>query len=155
MPSKNPSKKPLLLENLLRTLLRSVLLHDPLGVHPSWWEWPPLADLHPHPPSRQNQLFIDLPRKQKIGVKKCWVRESEIGETILGVNFGREFFFGGLKSWKKTGRKIRGQNSPSKFAGKFPKIRPTKIKISPQIRSADADSLWLSCLDFLLGRAVA
>ena len=34
-PSKNPSKKHLLLENLLRTLLRSVLLHDPLGVHPS------------------------------------------------------------------------------------------------------------------------
>ena len=33
-PSKNPSKKPLLLENLLKNLLRSVLLHDPLGVHP-------------------------------------------------------------------------------------------------------------------------
>ena len=29
-----PSKKHLLLENLLRTLLRSVLLHEPLGVHP-------------------------------------------------------------------------------------------------------------------------
>ena len=34
MPSKNPSKKHLLLKNLLRTLLRSMLLHDPLGVHP-------------------------------------------------------------------------------------------------------------------------
>ena len=33
-PSKNPSKKHLLLKSLLRTLLRSVLLHDPLGVHP-------------------------------------------------------------------------------------------------------------------------
>ena len=33
-PSKNPSKKHLLLENLLRTLLKSVLLYDPLGVHP-------------------------------------------------------------------------------------------------------------------------
>ena len=30
----NPPKKHLLLENLLRTLLRSVLLHDPIGVHP-------------------------------------------------------------------------------------------------------------------------
>ena len=28
------SKRMVLLENLLRTLLRSVLLHDPLGVHP-------------------------------------------------------------------------------------------------------------------------
>ena len=34
MPSKNPSKKHLLLENLLRTPLRSVLLYDPVGVHP-------------------------------------------------------------------------------------------------------------------------
>ena len=35
-PSKNPSKKHLLLESLLRTLVRSVLLHDPLGVRPTW-----------------------------------------------------------------------------------------------------------------------
>ena len=34
VPSKNSSKKHLLLENLPSTLLRSVLLHDPLGVHP-------------------------------------------------------------------------------------------------------------------------
>ena len=33
-PSKNPSKKHLLPESLLRTLLKSVLLQDPLGVHP-------------------------------------------------------------------------------------------------------------------------
>ena len=36
-PSKNPSGKHLLLKSLLRTLLRSVLLHDPLGVHPQNW----------------------------------------------------------------------------------------------------------------------
>ena len=35
-PSKNPSKKHLLLENLLRNPSKSrVLLHDPLGVHPT------------------------------------------------------------------------------------------------------------------------
>ena len=55
--------------------------------------------------------------------------------TILGVNF-----FGGLKSLRK-GRKIRRKYSPSKFAenfaGYFPKIRRTKIKIQPQIRSAE------------------
>ena len=34
--SKNPSKKHLPLKKLLRTLLRSVLLHDPLGVHPKF-----------------------------------------------------------------------------------------------------------------------
>ena len=32
--SKNPSKKHRPFKNLLRTLLRSVLLHEPLGVHP-------------------------------------------------------------------------------------------------------------------------
>ena len=35
-PSKHPSKKHLLLESFLRTLLKSVLLHDPLGVHPKF-----------------------------------------------------------------------------------------------------------------------
>ena len=33
-PSKHTSKNHFPLESLLRTLLRSVLLHDPLGVHP-------------------------------------------------------------------------------------------------------------------------
>ena len=55
--------------------------------------------------------------------------------TILGVNFGREFF-GGPETLEKQGRKIRRKNSPSKFAGNFPKIRRAKIKNSPQIRSA-------------------
>ena len=59
--------------------------------------------------------------------------------TILGVNLGREFS-GWPETLEKQGRKIRYQNSPSKFAekfaGKFPKIRGTKIKNSPQIRSA-------------------
>ena len=60
--------------------------------------------------------------------------------TILDVNFGREFF-GWPETLEKQGRKIRYQNSPSKFAekfaGHFPKIRQAKIKISPQIRSAE------------------
>ena len=55
--------------------------------------------------------------------------------TILDVNFGREFF-GWPEALEKQGRKIRYQNSPSKFAekfaGKFPKIRRTKIKIHPK-----------------------
>ena len=59
--------------------------------------------------------------------------------TILDVNFGREFF-GWPETLEKQGRKIRYQNLPSKFAekfaGNFPKIRRTKIKNSPQIRSA-------------------
>ena len=59
--------------------------------------------------------------------------------TILDVKFGR-VFFGWPETLEKQGRKIRYQNSPSKFAekfaGNFPKIRRTKIKNSPQIRSA-------------------
>ena len=62
--------------------------------------------------------------------------------TILGVNFGREFFFwgGGPETLEKQGRKIRRIISPSKFAenfaGNIPKICRAKIKNSPQIRSA-------------------
>ena len=61
--------------------------------------------------------------------------------TILHVNFGREFF-GWPEALEKQGRKIRYQNSPSKFAekfaGDFPKFRWAQIKKSPhwQIRSA-------------------
>ena len=59
--------------------------------------------------------------------------------TILDVKFGREFF-GWPETLEKQGRKIRYQNSPSnfaeKFAGNLPQIGRTKIKISPQIRSA-------------------
>ena len=60
--------------------------------------------------------------------------------TILDVNFGREFF-GWPETLEKQGRKIRyrkirHQNSLSKFAGNFPKIRRMEIKNSPQIRSA-------------------
>ena len=59
--------------------------------------------------------------------------------TILDVNFGREFF-GRPETLEKQGRKIRYQNSPSKFAekfaGTFPTFRRAKIKNSPQIRSA-------------------
>ena len=53
------------------------------------------------------------------------------------MNFGREFFW---RAWKNKARKFAEKNSPSKFAekfaGNFPKIRRTKIKSSPQIRSA-------------------
>ena len=96
---------------------------------------PPLPPLdHPSPVQKSRippadipcqhldpQAIVGLPRKQKIAVNKFWVRESEIGEEcrqfwkwILGVNF-----LGGLKPWKKQGRKIRYQNSPSKFAIKI------------------------------------
>ena len=54
--------------------------------------------------------------------------------TILDLNFGREFF-GWPETLEKQGRKIRYQNLPSKFAekfaGKFPKIRRTKNKFTP------------------------
>ena len=60
--------------------------------------------------------------------------------TILGMNFGSEFW-GGPEALEKQGRKIRGQNSPQEFAEKFagnsPKIRQTKFKNSPQIRYAE------------------
>ena len=53
--------------------------------------------------------------------------------TILDVKFGREFF-GWAQTLEKQGRKIRYQNSPSKFAEKFagnlPKLRRAKIKNS-------------------------
>ena len=49
--------------------------------------------------------------------------------TNLGVNFGREFFGGGLKSWKnkaeKFAEKKRHQIFAEKFAGNFPEIRWT------------------------------
>ena len=54
-------------------------------------------------------------------------------------NFEREFFWGPQILEKRP--KIRRKYSPSKFAenfaGYFPKIRRTKIKIQPQIRSAE------------------
>ena len=62
--------------------------------------------------------------------------------TTLGVNFGRDFFLGGggPETLEKTRPIIRDQNSLPKFAEKvasnFPKLRQTKIKNSPQIRSA-------------------
>ena len=83
------------------------------------------------------------PRKQKIGVNKFWVRESEIGEEcrqVWGVNLGVNFS-GGPETMEKQGRKIRYPNSLSKFAGNFPKIRQTKLKNSPQIRSAEPRDL--------------
>ena len=55
--------------------------------------------------------------------------------TSLGVNFGREFF-GAPETLEKQGRNIHYQNSPSKFAekfaGNFPTIRRTKLKIHPK-----------------------
>ena len=57
--------------------------------------------------------------------------------TILDVNFGREFFGGGAESIATNSpSKFVHQNSLSKFAGNFPKIRQTKIKKSAQITSA-------------------
>ena len=62
--------------------------------------------------------------------------------TILGVNFGREFFFGGgAETLEKQGRTICGKKLQSKlaekFAGNFPKFRQAKIVNSPQICSAE------------------
>ena len=56
--------------------------------------------------------------------------------------FGRKCFFGGgPETLEKQGQKIRYLNSLSKFAENFAgnssKIRRTKIKNSPQIRSAE------------------
>ena len=60
--------------------------------------------------------------------------------TILDVNFGREFIGWPETLEKNKAEKFAIKNSPSKFAekfvGDFPKIRRTKIKNSPQIRSA-------------------
>ena len=88
--------------------------------------------------------ILDLPGKQKIGVKKNWVQESEIGEEcrrFLGVTLGLNFLGGGLKPWRIKAEKLAENNSPSnfaeKFAGNFPKIRWTKIKNSPHIRFAE------------------
>ena len=47
-----------------------------------------LARVSQHEPPKMKK---GLPRKQKIGVKKCWVQKCVIGEeppTILGVIFG-------------------------------------------------------------------
>ena len=62
--------------------------------------------------------------------------------TILGVNFGREFFGGrGLKPWRNKAEKFAGKKSleefAERFAGKSPKFRQTKLESSPQIRSAE------------------
>ena len=60
--------------------------------------------------------------------------------AILGVNFGREFI-GGPETLEKQGQQICRkkllENFAEKFASKFPKIRRTKLKMSPQIRSAE------------------
>ena len=63
--------------------------------------------------------------------------------TNLGVKFRRKFFLGGgAEALEEQGRKIRGNNSLENIAENFtrnsPKIRQTKIKHSPQIRSAES-----------------
>ena len=59
---------------------------------------------------------------------------------ILGANLGREFFLGGLKPWRNKAEKSVDKNSlttlAEKVAGNFPKIRRTKLKKSPQIRTS-------------------
>ena len=79
-----------------------------------------------------------LPCKQKIGVNKFWVRESEIGEEcwqvwawILCVNF-----LVGLKPWKNKAERfafrIRYQNSLRISPALFPKFARPKQKIHPK-----------------------
>ena len=68
--------------------------------------------------------------------------------TILGVNLGREFFWGPLKSWKNKAEKSAEKFAikfAEKFAGNFPKIRQAKIKSSPQIRSAEPRAQQAIC----------
>ena len=89
-------------------------------------------------------LAIDVlvsPVSRKLAWKKNGFEKVKLERNA--DNSGREFFFGGggLKPWKKTGRKICRKKSPSefaeKFAGNFPKIRQARIKNSPRIRSAE------------------
>ena len=56
--------------------------------------------------------------------------------TMLDVNFGGKII-GVPEGLEKQGCNTLGKNSPEKFAGYFPEIRHTKIKMSTQIRSAD------------------
>ena len=86
--------------------------------------------------------FLGLPVSRKPPWINFGFRKSEIGEECPQFwtwNFRREFFVC-PEALGKQGWKFRYQNSPSKFAekfaGNFPKIRRTKIKNSPQIRSA-------------------
>ena len=61
--------------------------------------------------------------------------------TILGVNFGDEFFLQGPETLLKTRSKICRNNSLEAFAeeymGNSPHICQTKLEMSPQIRSAE------------------
>ena len=76
--------------------------------------------------------------------------------TILGVNFGREFF-GWPEALEKQGRKIRYQNSPSefaeKFAGNFPKIRWTKSALQ-NLGLNNSSKQSESCNDQSINRAL-
>ena len=86
----------------------------------------------------QRGFNLGLPRTKKIGANKFWVRESEIGEECWQV---WAWIYGGPEALEKQGRNIRHQNLLSKlaenFAGNFPKNRRTKLKRSPQNRSAE------------------
>ena len=56
--------------------------------------------------------------------------------TSSGLNFGRGFWGGGACNPGKKKAKKFAIKFAEKFAGNFPKIRLTKLKDSPQIRSA-------------------
>ena len=94
------------------------------------WHWSIDGSSQPQQDRKQSEN-AGLPHEQKIGVKEIWVRGSEIGEEC-GMNFGREFLWGGggVKPWKKQGRKIHRKISPR------PKKSQKKIAIKIRRQSA-------------------
>ena len=59
--------------------------------------------------------IVGLPRKQKIGVKKLWVRESEIGEECRRFRAWIFFLRGGRKNAEKIGHQNSLRNSLAIF----------------------------------------
>ena len=60
--------------------------------------------------------------------------------TILGVNFGGEFWRGAPENWRNTAQNFAGsiaEEFAEKFAGNSPKVRQTELKNSTQICSAE------------------
>ena len=78
---------------------------------------------------------FDLHREQKTGCKK------KFKYVKLDVNFRRDFF-GGPEPMENNAENPLNKFA-EKFVGNFPKIRQTKIKNSPQIRSAEIRDQYL------------
>ena len=70
-----------------------------------------------------------LPHKQKIGVNKGWVRESEIGEECR--EFGRGSWACGPETLEKQGRELRYRNSLRNSLAIFQIFARPTLKIHP------------------------